>query len=426
MPFQLLAVGDLHLGRTPRRLPGELVSDARDLGPVEAWRRIVNRAIETGVDVVALAGDVVEREHDFFEAYRELEKGIEQLGQAGISVVGVAGNHDVNVLPRLTDQIPDFHLIGRGGAWETLPLESGGETVTLHGWSFRQEQVRQSPLDGVRFKRGAGINLGLLHCDRDNPGSPYAPVMSRELEAAGLDGWLLGHIHTPDELSVANPVGYLGCVSGMDPGEPGDHGPWLFTIEGERIRELEQWVLAPLRWESLALDLTHLVEPEEARSLLIQMLRELDETIAALTLPPRAVGIRLRLTGRTRMGRAVEALLKRDLNTLLINGLADTGYFIERCLSDTRPVIALDQLVQQNDPPGLLARRLCMLDDPKTEEARRLIRDAQERLEKLRRDARWQALNPEALDDAAVINWLRRSGTRLLEEMLDQKWEATP
>lgn len=426
MSFNLLAVGDLHIGRSPSRLPDELSSDSTDLGPIGAWRRLVTRAIEERVTAVVLAGDVVECEDDYFEAYRELERGVKRLVEAGIRIFGVAGNHDVNVLPRLAAQLPQFCLIGQGGKWEALQLEADGETVTLHGWSFRQEQVRTSPLEGAQLKRGKGLNLGLLHCDRDMPGSPYAPVMSRELEAAGLDGWLLGHIHAPDALSIENPIGYLGCVSGMDPGEPDDHGPWLLTVEGGRIRALEQWVLAPLRWQSLELDLTDLAAPEEARSLLTQKLRERDQEIAALTLPPRAVGLRLRLVGRTRLGRQVEALFQQDLGTLIHEGEAGTGYFIERCLSETRPVIALEELAKQTDPPGLLARRLCLLDDPESDEAKALIRDASERLDKQRRDARWQALKPEPLDDAAVIDWLRRSGARLLEDMLEQQGNATP
>lgn len=426
MPFKLLAVGDLHLGRTPGRLPEELASEVRDLGPVGAWQRVVTRAIEEGVDAVALAGDVVEREHDYYEAYRELERGVARLAEAGIHVVGVAGNHDVNVLPRLTDLLPHFRLIGRDGEWETLPLEADGETVTLHGWSFPEKQVRLSPLENVRFERGAGVNLGLLHCDRDVPDSPFAPVMSRELEAAGLDGWLLGHIHKPDPLVADNPIGYLGCVSGMDPGEPGDHGPWLCSVEGGRIRALKQWVLAPLRWESLDLDLTELSDPNDARSLLTRKLRELDAAMDDVTLRPRAVGVRLRLVGRTRLGRSVAILLQPDLKTLIHDGEADTGYFIERCLTETRPVIALDELARQTDPPGLLARRLCLLDNAESEEAKDLVQSAREQLERQRRDARWQALDTRPLDDSAVIDWLRRSGTRLLEDMLEQQKKAVP
>jgi hypothetical protein len=66
--MRLLAVGDIHLGVRPSRLPEELQELARSLGPAEAWRRTVEVAVERHVDAVLLAGDVVDRDDDFFEA----------------------------------------------------------------------------------------------------------------------------------------------------------------------------------------------------------------------------------------------------------------------------------------------------------------------------------------------------------------------
>lgn len=423
MPLKLLAVGDMHLGRQPSRLPEELVAEAGRLSPAAAWHRLVDQAIGENIHVVALAGDVVEREEDFYEAYRVLRDGVTRLAGAGIRVVGVAGNHDVHVLPRLADQLPAFELIGAGGQWETLSIDAGGETITLHGWSFPRQQVPASPLEGHRFERRAGVNLGLLHCDRDAPGSPYAPVMRREMQAAELDGWLLGHIHAPDTLTLASPAGYLGCVSGMDPGEPGDHGPWLVTIEAGGISALQHQVLAPLRWEALALDLTGLATAEEARTRLLSAIRERDETLARLASPPLATGLRIRLTGRSHLGKRVEHMLRDDMRRVILDGAAGTRYFIERCLAETRPENDLDTLAKRPDPPGLLARRLRLLDQQDTEAARQLIAGARARLNNQRNEARWQALDPQPLDDAAVIDWLRRAGTRLLEDMLEQHAE---
>ena len=65
-----------------------------------------------------LAGDVVEQEDDFYEAYGDLRRGVDRLAAAGVPVLGVSGNHDVQVLPRLADAVPGFRLLGRGGAWE--------------------------------------------------------------------------------------------------------------------------------------------------------------------------------------------------------------------------------------------------------------------------------------------------------------------
>ncbi|HYW92396.1 MAG TPA: DNA repair exonuclease [Gammaproteobacteria bacterium] len=425
--LKILCVGDIHLGRRPSRIPSELAPPGgeRGLTPAAAWERTVEAACRAGVDAVLLAGDVVEGEDDFYEGYRHLDRGVRQLAKAGIEVLGVAGNHDFRVLPRLASEVESFRLLGAGGEWERVTLQPAGEPVTVHGWSFPERQVRRSPLGGRQFERGDGPNLGLLHCDRGQPDSPYAPVAPAELERAGLDGWLLGHVHAPDDLAAGHPSGYLGCISGMDPGEPGDHGPWLLSIEGGRIRSLEQWVLAPLRWEPLELDLSGLAEAEDARRQLLERLRERDAEIAAKTAPPEAVGLRVRLVGRSALGPEVQRLLQQDEQAVIFDGAAGSRYFVERCLSDTRPVVSLEDLARRSDPPGLLARRLLLLEHPQQEAARRLIADGRRRLEAQRHDSRWQPLPPEPLDDAAVADWLRRAGARLLQEMLAQQGEAT-
>ena len=64
--MKILAVGDIHLGRTPSRLPADLAAQARRFGPAAAWDRTVETAVEAGVRAVLLAGDVVDRDDDFF------------------------------------------------------------------------------------------------------------------------------------------------------------------------------------------------------------------------------------------------------------------------------------------------------------------------------------------------------------------------
>jgi hypothetical protein len=46
------------------------------------------------VDAVLLAGDVVEQEDDFHEAYPDLRRGVERLTGAGIRVLGAGGAWD--------------------------------------------------------------------------------------------------------------------------------------------------------------------------------------------------------------------------------------------------------------------------------------------------------------------------------------------
>ena len=408
----------MHLGRTPSRLPPDL--PARELGPAAAWRRTVDAAIEHEVAAVLLAGDVVDRDDDFFEAYRALEEGVRRLTEAGIEVVGVAGNHDLKVLPRLAAHIPEFRLLGAGGSWQSHAID-GGEAVTVWGWSFPQSGTAGNPLEGQRFTLEAGINLGLLHCDRDaGADSRYAPVTSAELNAVGLDGWLLGHIHKPDTLGTASPSGYLGSLSGLDRGEPGPRGPWLLTVAGGRITEVEHLQLAPLRWETLAVDLDGIGEPAEARDRLLEAVQSLDAMVAALPMPPAAVGLAIEFTGRTRFGDAAYQEVAEDDLRDLHAGAAGTRYFIHRVESATRPEIDLEELARRRDPVGLLAERLLLLERPDGDPAReRLLKGARQRLLKQTARAPWGGLGDGGALDPTP--WLLQAGLRALDRLLEQQ-----
>src|SRR5690606_14157370 len=120
------------------------------------------------------------------------------------------------------------------------------------GWSFPELQVRQSPLpellESSLAQRGDAPIVGLMHCDLDARGGPYAPVRSADLREAGFDAWLLGHVHKPGDLAGARPIGYLGSLTALDSNEVGPRGPWLLETDGRGVHLTHQ-PLAPLRFE---------------------------------------------------------------------------------------------------------------------------------------------------------------------------------
>ena len=100
----MLAIGDVHLGTAPSGVPGAAASWGvvpDELTPAAALGLAVDLAIDEGVDAVLFAGDVVESTNARFEAMPPLEEGVRRLFEAGIEVVAVAGNHDVEALPRV-------------------------------------------------------------------------------------------------------------------------------------------------------------------------------------------------------------------------------------------------------------------------------------------------------------------------------------
>ena len=429
--MKLLCVGDVHLGRQPARLPARLLDTlkASELGPAAAWRRAVDFALRDEVDAVLLAGDVVEQEDDFYEAFGDLRRGVDRLAAAGIPVLAVSGNHDVQVLPRLADALagaaPGFRLLGRDGVWEAARVAGrDGRSVQVLGWSFPEPRVSTSPLaahDLPALDPGAGPVIGLLHCDRDAAGSPYAPVRSAELADARADAWLLGHIHKPDRLAPPRPIGYLGSLTGLDPGEAGARGPWRLECAGPELA-LEHLPLAPLRWEEVEVPLDGIESAEDAHALAVSALDALHEEVAAERFLPRAVGCRLRFTGRTAHRRAVERSLAEADPLRLLHARGDVLYFVHDWRMEAGPALDLDELARGADPPALLARKVLLLRGPAEDPDRQaLLAGARRRLAALagRPNFAAQRLAPPTEGEAAEL--LERAALGALSELLDQR-----
>ena len=429
--MKLLAVGDMHLGRRPSRLPSELVNNPSELGPAAAWRRAVDYAKSEKVDAVLLAGDVIESEKDFFEGFNQLRQGVDKLTAVGIQVIAVAGNHDVLVLPKLADLLASsgrFKLLGRGGNWEAHQIQAKGEHFTLWGWSFPQREVTNSPLAEAKFDRHSGFQLGLLHCDLDRPGSPYAPVSRSELRASGLDGWLLGHIHTPDHLRPDSLCGYLGCLSGMDPGEFGPRGPWTLNIKDGQLREVSQVPLAPLRWLRSELDISEVEHLADLDSRLAEHIRDLDKDISAEAFPPKAVGIRLTLSGRSHFAKEATRWIEDRLERPPHFTLSGTDYFVEHCSSAVLPELDLEEIAQQRNPLGLLAQKILLLDQPRENPERMaLVSAAKSDFAASLQNQNWRNLesNSEKFEEEVVIEQLRQSGIQAINELYAQQIGAS-
>lgn len=421
MTIKLLAVGDLHIGRLPSRLPESLTGRALDFSPARAWEQTVELACSEGVHAVVLAGDVVESDRDFFEALPRLQAGIEKLTEAGIRILAVTGNHDVQVLPKLAARIPSFELLGEGGEWQSVTLQADkAESLTLWGWSFPAAQVRNSPLANFPGRLGSKPAIGVLHCDRDQSDSPYAPVTSGELRAANLDGWLLGHIHQPDDLGPHNPAGYLGSVVGLDAGEAGQRGPWLLEWDGGVLKRFSQMPLGPIRWQRLTVDLAGVNEPTQVASRFADAMDQLSVALDERGDRSQLIAIRLTLTGETTLSNDVllDAMPEPE-QTQHLSGHTERAWFIERYRIEAKPYRPLEEIARRDDQPGLLAKRLLTLEQNHGDPAReRLIDEAMQVAEHTLSDGGWRDLPGERPTREQVAGWLQARGQDALRAML--------
>jgi len=422
----MLCAADIHLGRRPSRLPDALADHADDLDPAAAWRRLVQAALDRGVDALLLAGDVVDQDDDFFEAFADLRQGVERLTEAGVPVLAVAGNHDVRVLPRLAEAVPGFTLLGRGGRWEEHRLQgSDGVPVRVLGWSFPARVAPDDPLSAGLPARGRETTIGLLHADRDQSGSRYAPVRSPDLQAAPVDAWLLGHVHRPDIAPGPRPIGYLGSLVGTDPGEPGRHGAWMLEVGADGALELSALPLAPLRWETIEVPLNGLADPADVQVRITAAIDALHDTLADAPFRATAVGCRLRLTGRTALRTGVaQALAAADPRSLLYPH-DGTTYFVHASALEALPDRDLDALARSADPVGLLARKLLLLQGRGAPEARQaLVRAASRRLSEVPRRRHLNATGATPPDAERVAALLEAAALDALDALLAQKEPA--
>lgn len=439
--MKILCAGDLHLGRRSSRLPRRL--DGRAHSAAGGWERIVDLALREGVDVVALSGDLVDRENRFYEAVGPLEAGLRRLAAAGITTVAVTGNHDFDVLPRLADSLASggsgsdtadasgsatsgpaasgsapLRLLGRGGVWERATIRRGDRVVHLDGWSFPSQYVRESPLSSYELPvPDDGVVLGLLHADLEQPGSPYAPVLLPELRARPVDFWLLGHIHAPylHEGAGLAPVLYPGSPQALDPGERGAHGAWIVTIEPGRRFGARFVPLSTVRYDEVVIDLTGAADTGEVDGRVLEGVRA---HLAALEDDGvlRCVSCRLRVVGRTAVHRQLASHLENLTTDLALSERGMTG-LAEKVEVATRPAYELAELARGGDPVGVLARILVGLEGGAAEvaaegagsdtgaptsfddEEARLLRDAERAAAEVARARAYLALGDGGVSD---------------------------
>lgn len=440
---KLLAIGDVHLGTRPSSVPQDAADrgvDVERLTPAAGLEAAVRLAIEQEVDAVVFAGDVVESTNARYEAIRHLEAAVRKLLAEDIAVLGVVGNHDVEALPRLAGLIPGFRLVGAGGRWERVAVERQGQPVCeVVGWSFPQRQVTSSPVADFAGSSLApaqpGVpRIGVMHCDLDASGGPYAPVTTSELARTGVDTWLLGHIHKPslDESRADSPglrAGYLGSLVGLHPNEVGDRGPWLVDLANGAAR-LTHVSNAPLRWEAFDLAVDPDQQPDDLGDAVLAAVEQRIRALHARGVEPSVLGLRVRLTGTTRSYAAIDEWVEHRGWSEITRTVGATTAFVNKVSNAAELARDLQELAKGDDPPGLLARKLLTLETAGPERDA-LIARARERLRAVADASNFAPLQDlrdaaDPLADEAIARALKASGASVLSALLGQHDQAAP
>lgn len=419
MAIKILATGDIHIGK---RSSG-INENPEELATKETWKRLVDYVVKNEIDVLALSGDIVDKDNRFFEAIGPLQTGFQRLKQAGVEVFMVAGNHDYKVLNDIaaSSQYENVHLLGENGKWEVINYEKNGLQMQFIGWSFFSQHHKDDPF--LSYSEDLIDHdlpvLGLVHGEVDIPESFYAPIELGNLINSKVDTWVLGHIHKPTVLRDSSPyVCYPGSPHALSAKETGKHGSVLITIEDKKRVETEMISFSPIRYESLVVDITEDVDESSLRSIVTSKLIDYSKEIITELDDVLFLVCDLDFKGEHNQIQEFGFWL-RNLGDLNLETETDTRILVRKTSINLSPKVNLIELSKQTSPVGILANAILAIENNEsTPFLDKLYENWQDKQESFNKANTYLPLRPKGmLPDSIAKNYVLQECNRLLSEL---------
>jgi exonuclease SbcD len=252
--FRFLHGADFHLDSPFTALSREQAASRR------AWiRALPDRLAEyvraQGVELVLLAGDLLDTGSCYRETAEALRRGLERMA---VPVFIAPGNHDWYGAesPYAAEDWPENVHIFRTGAVESVELPALNAVV--HGAAFTAPEQETSLLRGFSAPADGRVHLMVLHGEVNAAEARYDPLTKEEIAASGLAYLALGHIHKRTEpLRLGGTLcAWPGCPEGRGFDELGDRGVYLGRADDSGAVSLRFAPFARHRYEILRVDVT--------------------------------------------------------------------------------------------------------------------------------------------------------------------------
>jgi DNA repair protein SbcD/Mre11 len=320
----------------------------------QALDNLVNLVLSEQVPLLLIAGDLYDGDWHDFNTGLYFAGRMRRLGQAGVRVAIVRGNHDAANAMTKSLPLPENVRIFKSRKPETWILEDLG--IAVHGQSYAEQEVTENLAAGYPEPVPGMLNVGLLHCllSGSQGHQPYAPCSLDLLAAKGYDYWALGHVHTHAVLRRTPHIVYAGCGQGRHIREAGPKGCVLVEAD-EGLLKTDFCALDVLRWAVVSVDVSGVGSVERAAALFGEALAG---TLAAQEGRPCCV--RAVLKGRCEIhGRLCNdpADLKAAFRAVAAD-VSGNKVWVEKIELQTGPAVDLEELARGDTPQGELLRYL--------------------------------------------------------------------
>ena len=339
--FKFIHAADLHLDSPLLGLAGKSADFAARIEAAsrEAFDNLVGLAIDERCRFVLLAGDIFDGDLRNFQTGLYFVEGMRRLGEAGIDVFMILGNHDSQ--NRFADKLSltqNVHVFPKTAA-TSRSLED--VRVTVHGRSYPRWDVSEDIAREYPPATAGMLNIGVLHtacAGSEGDHARYAPCTPEQLANHGYDYWALGHVHERAILSEDPHIVYSGNLQGRHAREAGPKGAMLVTVEDGRIATVEHRALDVVRWHAASFDASAHHDQTEMLTALRDDLAE----VAAVA-DGRPVALRLTIQGATPLHFHLtlnQSALREDIETLLATLSGD--HWLEKLVLATTPPLVMD------------------------------------------------------------------------------------
>lgn len=348
--FSFIHAADIHLDSPLSGLeqyegaPVEKIRNATR----EAFKNLVDTAIERKTDFVIIAGDLYDGDWKDFNTGLFFVSQMVRLQKANIPVYLIRGNHDAKSMITRELKLPDnvYEFSTRNA--ETFVLSDFG--VAIHGQGFAKRSVTENLVKNYPPCKENYFNIGILHTSATGREGHenYAPCSVEDMKEKGYDYWALGHIHRRELLHERNPVIlFPGNIQGRHIRETGNKGCTYVEVKDGTIDSLEHIPLDVLRWEICEIDAQNVNQLDDLLHVAREQLTELYDEAEG-----RPLAVRIILSGATELHQQLLAERDELINNLRSLAL-EIGFgdiWIEKVKIRTTGKLQMEEMKTQNTP----------------------------------------------------------------------------
>lgn len=353
--MKILHCADLHLdSKMTANFTSEKAKERKNELLV-TYRGMISYAVEEGINVILIAGDLFDTKQVSRVARDEVYQSI--VRHPEIAFYYLKGNHDADSFLGNLEAIPNnLYLFNK--EWTSYALS---EHVTLTGVEL--EHANAETIYPSLVLQSDKVNIVTLHGQESEHGAKDKTevIKLRELRNKSIDYLALGHVHMyqTGELDARGIYCYPGCLEGRGFDECGEHGFVVLDIDEEQHRISHTFVpFAKRKLYEIFVDISDCMNTDDVAT---QMEREL----AKASIGAQHV-VRFVLTG------AVDVECEYN-EELLVKRFEDQFYFLKIKDKTTRKVdyqaFALDASLK-----GEFVRTVMAAEDLREEDKASIVR----------------------------------------------------